>query len=161
MLFRAVIFDASWNPTHDVQSIFRIYRFGQTKPCYIYRLIAQGTMEEKIYDRQVILHTIVSSPSLQCVKNWNKSDLWPYIQVLKQSLAFRVVDEHQIERHFTANDIQELYSFKPKPLVKKSTDDETPEQAPPKDQVLAELLRVGLDYNIYNRTNGEPLLTFE
>lgn len=34
-------------------------------------------------------------------------------QISKLSMAFRVVDEHQIVRHFNAKEQEELYEFNP------------------------------------------------
>ncbi|KAJ8348213.1 hypothetical protein SKAU_G00268020 [Synaphobranchus kaupii] len=111
---RVIIFDASWNPSYDIQSIFRVYRFGQTRPVFVYRFLAQGTMEEKIYDRQVT----------------------------KQSLSFRVVDQQQIERHFTMNELTELYTFEPDQLDDPTSEKKNKRATPmlPKDPILADLL---------------------
>ncbi|KAM5126518.1 transcriptional regulator ATRX-like, partial [Mantella aurantiaca] len=72
-------------------------------------------MEEKIYDRQVT----------------------------KQSLSFRVVDQQQIERHFTMNELTELYAFDPDLLDDTNTERKKKRETPklPKDTVLAELLQ--------------------
>ena len=35
------------------QAIFRSYRYGQTKSVFVYRLLASGSMEEKIYKKAV------------------------------------------------------------------------------------------------------------
>ncbi|KAL2249210.1 UNVERIFIED_CONTAM: Protein CHROMATIN REMODELING 20 [Sesamum indicum] len=80
---RVIIVDGSWNPTYDLQAIFRVWRYGQTKPVFAYRLLAHGTMEEKIYKRQVT----------------------------KEGLAARVVDRQQVHRTMSKEEILHLFEF--------------------------------------------------
>ncbi|XP_037389297.1 DNA excision repair protein ERCC-6-like isoform X2 [Pygocentrus nattereri] len=56
---RVVIFDPSWNPATDAQAVDRAYRIGQTENVVIYRLITCGTVEEKIYRRQVFKDSLI------------------------------------------------------------------------------------------------------
>jgi DNA repair and recombination protein RAD54B len=49
---RLVLFDIDWNPATDLQAMARVHRDGQKKPCYIYRLLTQGALDEKIFQRQ-------------------------------------------------------------------------------------------------------------
>ncbi|KAF6144435.1 hypothetical protein GIB67_024662 [Kingdonia uniflora] len=80
---RVIIVDGSWNPTHDLQAIYRVWRYGQKKPVYAYRLMAHGTMEEKIYKRQVI----------------------------KEGLSARVMDKQQIHRTMSKEEMLHLFDF--------------------------------------------------
>lgn len=50
---RIIIFDPDWNPSTDLQARERAWRLGQDKPVKIYRLMTEGTIEEKIYHRQI------------------------------------------------------------------------------------------------------------
>ncbi|XP_041855419.1 DNA excision repair protein ERCC-6-like isoform X2 [Melanotaenia boesemani] len=56
---RVVIYDPSWNPATDAQAVDRAYRIGQTENVIIYRLITCGTVEEKIYRRQVFKDSLI------------------------------------------------------------------------------------------------------
>ena len=51
---RLVLFDSDWNPANDLQALARVWREGQKKPVTIYRLLSTGTLEEKIFQRQIL-----------------------------------------------------------------------------------------------------------
>ncbi|XP_021339494.1 DNA repair and recombination protein RAD54-like [Mizuhopecten yessoensis] len=81
---RLVMFDPDWNPANDDQAMARCWRDGQKKQCYIYRLIATGTIEEKIFQRQA--H--------------------------KKALSSCVIDkEEDVERHFSLGELKDLFKL--------------------------------------------------
>ncbi|MCL1143629.1 SNF2-related protein [Shewanella gaetbuli] len=45
-------YDPWWNPAAERQATDRAYRIGQQNPVFVYKLIAQGTVEEKIHAMQ-------------------------------------------------------------------------------------------------------------
>lgn len=82
---RLVLFDPDWNPAADQQALARVWRDGQKKDCFVYRFIATGTIEEKVFQRQS--H--------------------------KQSLSSCVVDAAEdVERHFTLDSLRELFQYR-------------------------------------------------
>ncbi|CAL8247191.1 unnamed protein product [Lota lota] len=48
-----VLYDIDWNPANDIQAMARVWRDGQKKTVHIYRLLTAGTIEERIFQRQV------------------------------------------------------------------------------------------------------------
>lgn len=61
---RIILYDPDWNPQSDAQARERAFRFGQRRAVTVYRLITAGTIEEKIYQRQ-IFKTAITNQILQ------------------------------------------------------------------------------------------------
>ncbi|KAK7113755.1 DNA excision repair protein ERCC-6-like isoform X2 [Littorina saxatilis] len=80
---RIIIYDPDWNPSTDMQARERAWRIGQTRQVTIYRLLTSGTIEEKIYHRQIF----------------------------KQFLTNRVLKDPKQRRFFKSNDIFELFTL--------------------------------------------------
>ncbi|MBY0468262.1 MAG: SWF/SNF helicase family protein [Burkholderiaceae bacterium] len=47
-----ILYDPWWNPAVEQQAIDRAYRIGQGKPVFVYKLVASGTVEEKMLELQ-------------------------------------------------------------------------------------------------------------
>lgn len=47
-----ILYDPWWNPAVEAQAIDRAHRIGQDKPVFVHRLIASGTVEEKMLELQ-------------------------------------------------------------------------------------------------------------
>jgi SNF2 family DNA or RNA helicase len=45
-------YDPWWNPAVERQASDRAHRIGQTKPVFVYKLVTEGTVEERIVTMQ-------------------------------------------------------------------------------------------------------------
>eukprot|EP00064_Thunnus_orientalis_P003083 superscaffoldBa00000245_g3091 len=86
-----VLYDIDWNPANDIQAMARVWRDGQRKTVHIYRLLTAGTIEERIFQRQVS----------------------------KQGLSGTVVDLGKGADHtsFSTNDLRDLFSLTDTPCL--------------------------------------------
>jgi len=80
---RVLLFDPDWNPSTDAQARERAYRIGQLKDVTVYRLITKGTIEEKVYHRQIF----------------------------KQFLTNKVLSDPKQKRYFSQSDIRDLFTL--------------------------------------------------
>lgn len=90
---RVIIVDPAWNPSVDSQSVDRAYRIGQTKNVVVYRLISCGTVEDKIYRKQVF----------------------------KGGLSRTGTQSGEQFRYFTASELRDLYRLDPSECYQSST----------------------------------------
>eukprot|EP00759_Apiculatamorpha_spiralis_P057016 PhF_6_TR8350/c0_g1_i3/m.13089/K20093/ERCC6L, PICH; DNA excision repair protein ERCC-6-like len=64
-----ILMDPSWNPAVDAQAVDRVHRVGQTKDVNVYRLITCGTVEEKMYRRQIFKSVLAKRSSSATKEN--------------------------------------------------------------------------------------------
>ncbi|KAI9343810.1 SNF2 family N-terminal domain-containing protein [Pilaira anomala] len=80
---RIILYDPDWNPSTDMQARERAWRLGQTKEVTVYRLMTSGTIEEKIYHRQIY----------------------------KQFLTNKILKDPKQRRFFDASNLQSLFTL--------------------------------------------------
>lgn len=89
---RVIIFDFGFNPSWEEQAIGRAYRFGQTKPVFVYRFVAGGTFESNIYNTQMFKTSLASrvvdkkNPHRNAIRN-TKEYLYPPKHVKHEDLS--------------------------------------------------------------------------
>ncbi|KAJ3148930.1 hypothetical protein HDU86_007288 [Geranomyces michiganensis] len=110
---RVVVFDIGWNPTDAEQAIARAYRYGQTRPVTVYRLITYGTFEETLYK----------------------------INIHKSKLSKRVVDKINTSKDFTKLEMRDWSTIPadPEQIEWELTPDEEAQIAA-QDSILAHIL---------------------
>lgn len=110
---RVIIYDPDWNPSTDVQARERAWRLGQKRDVTIYRLMTAGTIEEKIYHRQIFKQFLTNK----------------ILKDPKQRQTFQLSDLHDLfalgEENQGPTETSKIFK-EAEVTYEKSNDDETP-----------------------------------
>lgn len=125
---RVIIFDPDWNPSTDIQARERAWRLGQKKSVTIYRLMTSGTIEEKIYHRQIykqfLTNKILVDPrQRRFFKSNNLHDLFQLGDAEQQSTETGQLFEHMNVERQTNNTNEPTKKFKRKNYSKDDLDE--------------------------------------
>ena len=67
-----IIYDSDWNPQNDLQAMDRAHRIGQKKQVYVYRMITDDSVDERIIERSELKmrldSVVIQSVGFFCVK---------------------------------------------------------------------------------------------
>lgn len=98
---RVVLVDSHFNPSVMTQAVFRAYRYGQEKPVFCYRLLTEGTIEEKVCKCICVdKHLAMALPNnFVCIDGRS---------VNKTGISLRVIDSKSINRCFSQKELADL-----------------------------------------------------
>ncbi|VDN58976.1 unnamed protein product [Dracunculus medinensis] len=116
---RLVMFDPDWNPANDDQAMARIWRDGQKKHCFIYRLLAVSCvtwgfwgfkMVRRYNDKEILASRRVQK-DLRGAGTIEEKIFQR--QTHKKALSSCVVDEEMdVARHFSKEQLRHLFELK-------------------------------------------------
>nr|POE55149.1 protein chromatin remodeling 24 [Quercus suber] len=98
---RVIVVDPAWNPSTDNQSVDRAYRIGQTKDVIVYRLMTCGTVEEKIYRKQIFKGGLFKTATehKEQIRYFNQQDLRDLFSLPEQGFDVSVTQKQLHKEH--------------------------------------------------------------
>lgn len=104
---RVVIVDPAWNPSTDNQSVDRAYRIGQKNDVVVYRLMTCGTIEEKIYRKQVFKGHLmkVATEKKNQMRYFSQGELGEMFKVPETGFRVSLTQQQLHKEHYSQRKI--------------------------------------------------------
>lgn len=108
---RVIVVDPAWNPSTDNQSVDRAYRIGQKKDVLVYRLMTCGTVEEKIYRKQVYKGGLFKTATehKEQIRYFSQQDLRELFSLPKEGFDVSVTQKQLEEEHACEDTVDDSF----------------------------------------------------